>query len=118
MKRGVTPADARKILLSFPGVDEGSSYGTTGFKVRGKFLARFRDEDTVLVIKCGEIERDLRLRAEPNVFFTTDHYRDYPTVLVRLDAATADQLRDVVEVGWERLASKRMRDNFHRAEDA
>jgi hypothetical protein len=116
-KRGVTPAKTRKILLGFPGVDEGSSYGTAGFRVRKKFLARFRDDDTVLVIKCGDVERDLRLQADPKAFFILEHYRGYPTVLVRLAEVTADTLRDVIEVGWERLASKRMRDDFHRTNE-
>src|SRR5438874_13377185 len=105
-KRGVTVTEARRILLGFPGVEEGSSYGTPGFRVRRKFLARLRDDDTVLVVKCGDVERDLRLRADPKTFFTMEHYRDYPTVLIRLAQVAADDLRDVVEVGWERLASK------------
>ena len=108
-RRGVTVASTRRLLLSLPGTEEGPSYGTAGFRVRGKFLARLRDNDTVLVVKCGDIERDLRLEADPRAFFTTDHYRGYPTVLIRLDAVHQDDLREVLEVAWFRIAPKRLR---------
>jgi hypothetical protein len=113
-RRGVTADTARQLLMSFPGVEEGPCYGTPGFRVRGKFLARLRDDDTTLVIKCGDIERDLRMQSDPRAFFTTDHYRGWPTVLVRLDSVAEDDLRDVLEVAWVRLAPKRLRAAFER----
>lgn len=114
---GVTVETTRQLLLSFPGVEEGPCYGTAGFRVRGKFLARLRDDDTVLVVKCGDMERDLRMHADPETFFTTDHYRGYPTVLVRLDSVTQDDLRDVFEVAWLLSAPKRLREAFERGRE-
>jgi hypothetical protein len=113
----VTVETTRQLLLSFPGVEEGPCYGTAGFRVRGRFLARLRDDDTVLVVKCGDMERDLRMQADPDTFFTTDHYRGYPTVLVRLDSVTQDDLRDVLEVAWLRSAPKRLRAAFERGRE-
>lgn len=40
----ITLATVRRLALSFPGVEEGLSYGTPGFRVRGKFLARFWED--------------------------------------------------------------------------
>jgi hypothetical protein len=111
-KRGVTVETTRQLMLSFPGVEEGPCYGTAGFRVRGKFLARLRDDDTVLVVKCGDVERDLRMQADSRTFFTTDHYRGYPTVLIRLDSVTKDDLRDVLEVAWLQSAPKRLRSAY------
>jgi hypothetical protein len=116
-RRGVTVAGTRQLLLSFPGVEEGPCYGTAGFRVRGKFLARLRDNDATLVVKCGDIERDLRMQADPETFFTTDHYRGWPTVLIRLNSVTKDDLRDVVEVAWLMSAPKRLRAEFDRRRD-
>jgi hypothetical protein len=113
-RRGVTADAARQLLLGFPGVEEGPCYGTPGFRVRGKFLARLRDGDATLVVKCGDIERDLRMQADPRAFFTTDHYRSWPTVLVRLDSVDEDDLRDVLEVAWLLAAPKRLRAEFDR----
>ena len=106
-RRGVTANAARKIMLAHPGVTEGMSYGTPSWLLRKKFVARFRDNDTVLVVKCGDIERDLRLAADPRAFFLTDHYVGYPTVLIRLAEVRETDLREVCEVAWRRQASKK-----------
>ena len=34
----VTFDTVRKIMMKFPGVEEGTSYGTPSFKVKGKFI--------------------------------------------------------------------------------
>lgn len=101
-------ASVRRLLLSFPGVEEGPCYGTPGFRVRGKFLARLRDKDATLVVKCGHDERDFRMQADPATFFTTDHYRGHPTVLVRLAKVREADLVEVFEEAWRRNAPKRM----------
>jgi hypothetical protein len=49
------------------------------------------------------------MQADPSTFFTTDHYRGYPTVLIRLDCVTRGDLKDVLEVAWLRIAPKRLR---------
>ncbi len=67
------------------GVEPGTSYGTPSLKLRGKFLARLRDPET-LVIRCPLDEKEVLMDAEPQFFFQTDHYVGYPAVLVRLAA--------------------------------
>jgi len=64
----VTLATVRRLALGFPGVEEGLSYGTPGFRVRGKFLARLREDGNTLVVKCGDDERDFRMKADPKTF--------------------------------------------------
>jgi hypothetical protein len=107
-KSGLGVAAVRKMLLALPGVEEGPCYGTPGFRVRGKFLARLREDGETLVVKCGDDERDFRMQADPDTFFITDHYRGYPTVLVRLARVHAADLRAVLEVAWRRIAPKRL----------
>ena len=104
----VTLATVRRIALAFPGVEEGLSYGTPGFRVRGKFLARMKEDGETLVVKCGDDERDFRMKADPETFFITDHYRGYPTVLVRLTRVTTTDLRDVLEQAWRLNAPRRL----------
>ena len=104
----VTLATVRRLALAFPGVEEGLSYGTPGFRVRGKFLARMWEDGETLVVKCGDDERDFRMKADPETFFITDHYRGYPTVLVRLTSVTTTDLRDVLEQAWRLNAPRRL----------
>jgi hypothetical protein len=104
----VTLATIRRLALAFPGVEEGLSYGTPGFRVRGKFLARLWEDGETLVVKCGDDERDFRMKADPATFFTTEHYRGYPTVLVRLARVSEEDLQAVLEEAWRRNAPKRL----------
>jgi len=104
----VTLATVRRLALAFPGVEEGLSYGTPGFRVRGKFLARMWEDGETLVVKCGDDERDFRMKADPETFFITDHYRGYPTVLVRLTSVTTTDLRGVLEQAWRLNAPRRL----------
>jgi hypothetical protein len=104
----VSLGTVRRLALAFPGVEEGLSYGTPGFRVRGKFLARMWEDGETLVVKCGDDERDFRMKADPETFFITDHYRGYPTVLVRLTSVTTMDLRDVLEQAWRLNAPRRL----------
>ena len=104
----VTLATVRRLALAFPGVEEGLSYGTPGFRVRGKFLARMKEDGETLVVKCGDDERDFRMKADPETFFITDHYRGYPTVLVRLASVTRTELQGVLEQAWRLHAPRRL----------
>ena len=110
----VTLATVRRLALALPGVEEGTSYGTPGFRVRNKFMARMWEDGEVLVVKCGHDERDFRMRANPKTFFTTDHYLGYPTVLVRLASVTPAELKDVLEQAWRINAPKRLLTEYSR----
>jgi hypothetical protein len=105
----------RRIALALPGVEEGPCYGTPGFRVRGKFLARLWEDGETLVVKCGDEERDFRMQSDPQTFFVTDHYRGYPTVLVRLNRVRLKELREVLEQAWRRHAPKRLVVEYDRA---
>ena len=44
----------RRIALAFPGVEEGPCYGTPGFRVRGKFLARMKEDGETAIAAYDE----------------------------------------------------------------
>ena len=80
--------DVRKLALTWPEVQDGTSYGTAALKVRNKLLARIKENDNSLVVLgVPQEERAMLCENEPRVFYFTDHYRDYPTVLIRLSRA-------------------------------
>lgn len=76
--------------------------------MRRKFLARMWEDGKTLVVKCGDDERDFRLQADPETFFVTDHYRGYPTLLVRLTKVGVTELREVLEKAWRLSAPKKL----------
>ncbi len=105
-KRGVPVTAVRRLLLERPGVVEGRSYGMHSFLLNGRFLARFRDDDTVLVVQLATIgERDVLMELDERSFFFTDHYRNYPAVLVRLAEVPPSLLGDVIRESWQHVAA-------------
>jgi len=105
-KRGIEVAAVRRVLLELPDVIEGRSYGMPSFLLHGRFLARFRDDDTVLVLQLATIgERDVLMELDERSFFFTDHYRNYPAVLVRLAEVPPSLLGDVIKESWQHVAA-------------
>jgi len=92
--------------LLFPGTEESTSYGTPAFKVKKKLLLRLKEDGESLVIHSDD--RDVWLAEDPTVFFITDHYRDYPYVLVRLKKIGKKKLRMLLVQSWKELAPQKL----------
>ncbi len=98
---------ARRLILGLAGVAEGRSYGLPSFLLNGRFLARFRDRDTVLVLQLASMfDRDFLLQRDSRAFFFTDHYRNYPAVLIRLEEISGSLLTEVITAAWSDLAAR------------
>jgi len=103
-RKKITFETVREMGLALPDVDEGTTYGSPALKVRGKMfacLAIHRSADAgSLVVRVDFDQRDELIAAEPNVYYVTDHYVDYPVVLVRLTRVHADALRGLLLTAW------------------
>ena len=103
----MTPDEAREIIFGFPGVEEGTSYGHPSFKVNGKFFTRLRAEDASLVLlDVDRDEREMLMEAEPATFHITPHYKNYPSVLARIETVHPGSLRSFLERRWRKIAPK------------
>ena len=102
---GSTFKSVADVGQSFPEVELGTSYGTPALKVRGKLMARLKEDAETLVVRVNPVNRDFLLQMEPDLFFLTDHYRDYPYILVRLPRIGRKRLREVLKEAWSELAS-------------
>jgi hypothetical protein len=94
--------DVRKIAMTLPDVEDSSIHGAPSLKVRGRLLtcpALHRSaESNTLAVRIGFDTRAELLTAEPDVYYVTDHYLNYPTVLVRLSRIHRDALRDLLDM--------------------
>ena len=105
----IAKADLKKIALSFPGAKEESSYGQPAFKIEKTFFTRLRSEDDSIVWIVDSIdERDSLLEMDPKTYFITDHYKNYPSVLVRIAAIDKTMLTKMLERRWRAIAPKKM----------
>jgi hypothetical protein len=105
----VTKAQFKKIALSFPGAHEKSSYGHPSVFIEKKFFTRLRVEDDSIVLIVGSIdEREMMIESDPKTFHITDHYRNHPSVLVRIARLDTKTLRSMLERRWRAIAPKRL----------
>lgn len=106
----VTWDTVRRMALELPSVEEGTSYGTPALRVKGKFFARLKEDGETMVLKIGFDAREILLQSDPDVFFTTDHYAGYPSILIRLPQVDPEHLRELLEEAWRFNAPKRLAD--------
>jgi hypothetical protein len=109
-----TQADVRRIALSLPGTEE--TKGRFAFSVRNKgklkgfawvWMERVTPKKprianpSVLAVRVANLfHKDVMIAAEPEKFFTEPHYNGFPAVLVRLEAVSLSDLRELLEEGW------------------
>ena len=103
----MTEDEMRAVILSFPGVVEGKSYGAPSFLVGKKFFTRLRKDDASLVLlEVSFDEREMLMEAEPGTFHITAHYKDYPSVLARIATLHPGSFRNFLERRWRKIAPK------------
>ena len=103
---GVPFATVCELASALPGVEEAMSWGTPGLKLKGRFLARLKEDGESLVLRIGFQTRDRLMRASPDVFYITDHYAGYPAVLVRLPKVRKRILQGLLREAWSEVASE------------
>ncbi len=104
----VTYETVREIARRLPGTVEGTSYGTPAFRVGKNLFVRLKEDGESLVVKIDFDQRVMRMNADPEAFYITDHYLNYPWVLVRLRSVAPDDLRDLIQDAWRLCAPKRL----------
>src|ERR1700759_4718239 len=99
--------DIRKFALTWPEVEDGTSYGTPALKVRKKLLVRLKEDgDSLVMPGVPQDERDMLVERARQVFYFTDHYRDYPMVLIRLSKAKRSDVEPLLRRHWRTLVSR------------
>jgi hypothetical protein len=103
----------RKIGLALSGVVESTAYGSPALKVRGKLLACVPShrsaEPGSLLVRVDFDDRAELLATDPDVYYVTDHYLNYTSVLVRLSRVTPDVLRDLLGLAHKFVTARRAR---------
>ena len=96
-------ATVRRMGLALPNVEEGTTHGSPCLKVRGKMFTCIAinksAEPGTLAVRLPFEQRDELMAAEPETYYITDHYINYPCVLVRMARIHPDALRDLLAAG-------------------
>ena len=112
----VTVDDAAWVALALPEVTEGARRGTRTWSVDGKAFAwerpfskadirRFGDaavpDGPVIAVRVSDLaEKEAMLATRPSAFFTIPHFDGYAAVLIHLNTATIEALREALVDGW------------------
>jgi hypothetical protein len=100
----------REIGLKLPDVEEGTMYGSPALKVRGNLLTCLAihksAEPGTLAVRIDFDQRAGLLDEAPETYYLTEHYVNYPVVLVRLSQIRSDQLRDLLGSAWRFVTAK------------
>lgn len=106
----MSPAQARKIALSFPGTIEKTSYGSPAIFIGTQMFVRVgtREPDTLMMGTRSFEERDALIESDPETFYVTDHFRSYKGFLARLKKLDAATFRALLERRWKELVPKKM----------
>jgi len=106
----LTRAEARKIALAVEGASEGPYFGKPAVFVAEKFLTRVHTKEEAMVLAVGSMEmRDVMLEAEPQLFYITDHYKNFPYLLARLSRLDKATLKDLLNARLLQIESKARR---------
>ena len=119
----VTESDVRRIALGLPeAVEEAGE--RLSFVVAGKGFAwswmervepkkpRVENRGVLAVRVQNEDEKQALIAADPEKFFTEDHYNGFPAVLVRLSAIDSDELEELLTDAWRIKAPRRLLKEF------
>ncbi|HEY2855814.1 MAG TPA: MmcQ/YjbR family DNA-binding protein [Gemmatimonadaceae bacterium] len=103
----------RAVASKLPDVEEGTTFGFPAFKVGGTAFAWFPKKKEVepgsMGVRMSILERDHRIFANPKVFYVTPHYKDYTSVLARVEHMSSAELRELLESGYEFVQSSAKR---------
>ncbi|MBX3593807.1 hypothetical protein [Sphingomonas sp.] len=94
-------ADLVAFALNLPGVVIASHYGHPVPKKNGRAIVAPGREAGSFCLMVSTDEKQLLLDTDPDTFWQTDHYRNYPAILVRYGRSRARVETGVRRSWWD-----------------
>ena len=107
----ITFQTVRTLGLKLQGTEDGTTYGSPALKVNGRMFACMAinksAEPETLAVRVPFDQRDDLLTEAPETYYLTDHYIDYPVVLVRLARVQRDVLADLLRAAHQFVSAEK-----------
>ncbi|MBO3752815.1 MmcQ/YjbR family DNA-binding protein [Streptosporangiaceae bacterium NEAU-GS5] len=120
--------DVRRAALALPGTSEQTKYGRTAWCVRDKgrdkgfvwerplgksdiaalaALGAAAPDGPILAAQVADVGvKEALISDDPDVYFTTPHFKGYPAVLLLLDRIPLEELAELIIEAWLARAPK------------
>jgi hypothetical protein len=105
--------DVLAFARTLPDVEITPFYGVPCPKVNGKgFVAPGREPGSFCLFTSSIDEKRMLIETDPQTFWDTAHYRNYPSVLVRYGSDARDRVETYIKRSWWDRAKKAQRQAF------
>lgn len=95
--------------LELPETVEDIWYRTPALKVRGKAFVRLKEDGESVVFLLESVdEQEMLIQVHPELYYITDHYRNWPAVLARLKVLRVPEARLRLERAWRLKAPHKL----------
>lgn len=95
--------------LGLPDVELASWWGTPCPKINGKSLMSPGREQGSFALMVTKSEKELLFETDPETFWQTDHYSNYPMLLVGYGTQSRDRIELYIRRAWWDRANKAQR---------
>lgn len=99
-----------EIVAVLPEVYEKPMFDAPAFYTGKKFFCRLREDGETLVLYNNN--RDEWMERDAEVFFFTEHYKNYPLLLVDLKVVKTNDLKELLINSWKIRTSKMLLKNY------
>jgi len=100
----------RMVASSMPAVYEKLCHGTPAFYIEKKFFVRLKEDGETIALYNNE--REEWIARNGDLFFITDHYKNYPMLLVDLKNVSTEDLKTLIEGSWQIRATKKLKNSL------
>ena len=98
-----------EVGLKLPDVKESTYYGARALKLNDQMVACIpvnkSAEANSIVVAMSLEQRAALLKKSPLLYYITEHYARYPTILIRLSKISRTELERTLRIAWEFAAS-------------
>lgn len=89
-----------------PRVTAGTSYGAPALRARDKAFATLKEKGC-MVLNCGHEQKAFLLEMAPETYWVTDHFRNWPGLMVRLDMISDHELQGRLIEAWKQRMTRK-----------
>lgn len=86
--------------LKLPGAELSTSYGQPAIKVGGKMFVSTGHELGSFHVRSPHDEKTVLIETDPDTFWQTAHYENWPGLLVRFGTSDPERVRLVIRRAW------------------